>query len=165
MSAPANDSSPPTTHARYTSLAEPTACIIGKITFGEYNVNTNRTNGEVAAQWLFEASDLNKRAIELDNAGRYSEAEPLYQQSLAMHEEVLGLDHPDVAVSLNNLAFLYGEQRRYAEAEPLYKRSLAIKEKAFGPDHQDVALSLNNLATLINASVVMPMRSHCSSDH
>ena len=115
----------------------------GRTTFGEYNVNMNRLNGDVAAQILFEASDLNKHAIELDNAGRYSEAEPLYQQSLAIREEVLGLDHPDVAVSLNNLAFLYGEQGRYAEAEPLYKRSLAVNEKTLGG-----AATLNNLATL-----------------
>ena len=121
---------------------------VGKITFGEYNVNMNRINGEVAAQWLFEATHLNKRAIELDNTGRHSEAEPLYQESLAMREEVLGPDHPDVAVSLNNLAFLYGEQGRYSEAEPLCKRSLAIWEKAFGPDHLNVATALINLATL-----------------
>jgi Tetratricopeptide repeat len=55
------------------------------------------------AQGLFEASDLNKGAIELVNAGRYSEAEPLFKQSLALREKVLGPDHPDVAQSLNNI--------------------------------------------------------------
>jgi tetratricopeptide (TPR) repeat protein len=121
---------------------------VGKITFGEYNVNMNRIAGDVAAQWLFEASDLNKRAIEFDNAGRYSDAEPLYTQSLAMREEVLDPDHADVAQSLNNLATLYQRQGRYSDAEPLFKRSLAINEKAFSPDHPAVALSSNNLALL-----------------
>ena len=40
-------------------------------------------------------------------------------------ERALGLDHPDVASSLNHLGLLYSNQGRDAEAEPLYKRSLA----------------------------------------
>ena len=42
--------------------------------------------------------------------------------SLAISEKALGPDHPDVAISLNNLAALYNDQGRYADAEPLYKR-------------------------------------------
>ena len=72
------------------------------------------------------------------------------KRSLAIQEKALGPNHPDVAMSLNNLAVLYGDQGRYADAEPLYKRSLAIKEKALGPDHPDVAESLNNLAELLS---------------
>ena len=64
--------------------------------------------------------------------GRYADAEPLYQRSLAIREKVLGRDHPEVANSLSTLAELYRTQGRYADAEPLYKRSLAIREKALG---------------------------------
>jgi tetratricopeptide (TPR) repeat protein len=103
------------------------------------------------AQGLSEASDLNKRAIELYNVGRYSDAEPLYKRALAVREQALGPDHPDVAVSLNNLAELYRAQGHYADAEPLHKRALAIREKALGPDHPGVAVSLNNLALLYQA--------------
>ena len=71
--------------------------------------------------------------------GKYVEAEPLYKRSLAIKEKALGKDHPDVALSLNNLAVLYDSQGKYVEAEPLYKRSLAIREKALGKDHPDVA--------------------------
>jgi CHAT domain-containing protein len=83
--------------------------------------------------------------------GRDDDAEPLYQQALAIVEEALGRSHPEVATSLNNLAGLYRKQGRYADAEPLYKRSLAINEKAFGRDHPDVAVSLNNLAALYDS--------------
>ena len=61
-------------------------------------------------------------------------------------EKVLGSDHSNVAIYLNNLALLYETQGSYATAEPLYKRSLQIKEKALGPNHPDTANSLNNLA-------------------
>jgi CHAT domain-containing protein len=61
---------------------------------------------------------------------------------------MLGPDHPNVALSLSNLASLYQDQSRYAEAETLAKRALAIREKVLGPDHPDVAFGLHNLATL-----------------
>jgi tetratricopeptide (TPR) repeat protein len=103
------------------------------------------------AQGLFEASDLNERATELGNVGRYSEAEPLYKQSLAIREKVLGPNHSEVAASLNNLVLLYGKQGRYSEAIPLARRALTIDEEALGPDRPEVASLLNNLAELYRA--------------
>ncbi|PNW47905.1 UNVERIFIED_CONTAM: hypothetical protein BEN50_11580 [Euhalothece sp. KZN 001] len=60
-------------------------------------------------------------------------------------------DHPDVATSLNNLAFLYVSQGRYSEAEPLYQQALAMYQRLFPDDHPDVATSLNNLAFLYSS--------------
>ena len=94
------------------------------------------------------ATALNSLAFLHDSLGRYADAEPLYQRSLAIREKALGRDHPDVANSLNNLAGLYYDQGRYADAEVLFQRSLVISEKALGRDHPDVANSLNNLAGL-----------------
>jgi tetratricopeptide (TPR) repeat protein len=91
---------------------------------------------------------LNQQVIQLYNQGRYSEAIPLAQRTLAIVEKALGPDHPNVATALNNLADLYRAQGRYADAETLYKRSLAMREKELGPDDLNVALSLNNLAGL-----------------
>jgi Flp pilus assembly protein TadD len=56
--------------------------------------------------------------------------------------------NPDLATSLNNLAYLYYSTGRYAEAEPLYVRSLAIKEQELGANHPETAVSMNNLASL-----------------
>jgi tetratricopeptide (TPR) repeat protein len=63
-------------------------------------------------------------------------------------ETAFGVDHPSVAIGLNNLAQLYLAQGKYAEAEPLQLRDLAISEASLGKDHPDVAISLNNLARL-----------------
>ena len=100
------------------------------------------------AQGSDEALKLDRQGLQLFRQGRYADAEPLFKRSLAIREKALGLDHLNVATSLNNLAVLYGTQGRYADAEPLYKRSLTIYEKALGPDHPDVATSLTNLAVL-----------------
>ncbi len=91
------------------------------------------------------AAELNDRAQELYRTGRYAEAEPLYQRSLALREKIFGPMHAEVATSLNNLGLLYRAQGRYAEAESSYKRSLAMREQLFGAAHPEVAAVRNNL--------------------
>jgi tetratricopeptide (TPR) repeat protein len=87
---------------------------------------------------------------------RYAEAEPLYRRTLAIQENLLGLEHPDVADTLNNLAMIYKAQGKYPDAEPLYKHALAIREKALGPDHPELADSLDNLAMVYKAQWKYP---------
>jgi Tetratricopeptide repeat/Domain of unknown function (DUF4062) len=59
--------------------------------------------------------------------GELQKAESTYREALALRETMLGPDHPDVAVSLNNLAEVYAGLRRYGEAEPLFRRALEIQ--------------------------------------
>ena len=42
----------------------------------------------------------------LQAQGKLDEAEPLIRRDLAISEKALGPDHPDVAITLNNLAQL-----------------------------------------------------------
>jgi CHAT domain-containing protein len=60
-----------------------------------------------------------------------------------------GQDHPDLAGSLNDLAFLYRDQGKLDDVEPLFKDALEMRKRLFkGQDHPDLAISLNNLAAL-----------------
>jgi tetratricopeptide (TPR) repeat protein len=77
------------------------------------------------AQQADVASELNKKLIELYNAGRYADAVPIAQRILAIQEKALGRDHPDVATALNNLAELYRRQGRYADALPIIRRTIS----------------------------------------
>ena len=97
---------------------------------------------------LAEAERLNDEVVRLCDAGKYDEAIPIAERALAIRQKVLGPSHPDVADSLNNLAFLYDTKGDYAKAEPLYQRALVIDERALGPDHPNVATDVNNLAAL-----------------
>lgn len=67
------------------------------------------------------------------------------KRALEVAKEIFGPEHPNVAVSLNNLATLRRMQGNYTEAEPLYNQALMIKEQNLGSDHPKVATSLNNL--------------------
>jgi tetratricopeptide (TPR) repeat protein len=80
--------------------------------------------------------------------GQYLEAVDVAKDALKVAEETFGSEHPNMVLSLSNLAILYHEQGKYVEAELLYKRALAISEKALGKDHPDVATVLENMAVL-----------------
>lgn len=58
----------------------------------------------------------------------------------------MGLNHPNVAITLGNLGTLYTKQGKYDQAELHLKRAFAINELMLGPVHPEVANSLNNLA-------------------
>jgi tetratricopeptide (TPR) repeat protein len=81
-------------------------------------------------------------------AGAYAQAQPWYEQCLSVCRERLREEHPAVASSLNNLAFLYSSQGKYEQAEPLYVHALEMRKRLLGEEHLDVAFSLNNLASL-----------------
>jgi tetratricopeptide (TPR) repeat protein len=97
---------------------------------------------------MAEARSLEAKAIVLSAADKTGEAVPLNERAISLYEKALGSEHPDLAMSLDNLAGLYRKQGQYAKAEPLMVRALAIREKALGPNHPDVATSLNNLVDL-----------------
>ncbi|KOR31787.1 hypothetical protein TI05_11415, partial [Achromatium sp. WMS3] len=84
---------------------------------------------------LTKATQLQIQAQNLSKQGKYAQALPLAQQSLAIREKVLGRKHPETATSLNNLAKIYQQQGQYTKAKPLYKLALAINEKTLGPQH------------------------------
>lgn len=88
----------------------------------------------------------------------YSQAQRFYRLALDLREEALGKEHPDVATSLNDLAWLYRYSSNYDQAKPLYQRALAIQEQrastalidAPNREHSDLATALNDLATTLN---------------
>ena|SRR5215510_10340130 len=77
---------------------------------------------------------------------RPPEAQRLLRRALAIAEMSFGLDHPNVARPLLDLAVSLDDRK---EAETLMRRALAIEEKHFGPDHPNVAERLNTLAILL----------------
>ena len=75
----------------------------------------------------------------LEELKRYDEAEALYRQGLEIDKKVFGEEHPNVALSLNNLAlFLWEQDPDSAEAARMGKQALAIAEKTLDPDHPEL---------------------------
>jgi Tfp pilus assembly protein PilF len=66
-----------------------------------------------------------------------------------MKQNVLGIDHPSVAVVQNNLAGLLYSSREYDEAVALFRESLRIRQTIYGEFHPLVAESMNNLSVAL----------------
>jgi len=91
---------------------------------------------------------LSRAARYLHQAGLYEQASQLYHQALRIQEQVYGLEHPEVARSLKNLADLYRLMSTAEQAESLYQRALRIWEQEPGPEQPEMAQTLYGLATL-----------------
>jgi tetratricopeptide (TPR) repeat protein len=102
-----------------------------------------REAGSVAKPSHGLASALNSLGAALSAAGKFVEAEKMLLAGLAMREQVLGLEHDDVAISLTALGKLYIATGRYEQADKALARALAIVESASGKDHSDVAAILH----------------------
>jgi tetratricopeptide (TPR) repeat protein len=102
-----------------------------------------------AAEALVRTGYLNSAGLAALHAADFPLASTALAEALRIRERLLAPEHPDVAVSLNNLALLLHDTNRPSEAEPLFRRALAIDEKSYGPDHPHVANDLNSLAELL----------------
>jgi tetratricopeptide (TPR) repeat protein len=78
--------------------------------------------------------------------GKYAEAEAMHRQTLQLKETVLGKEHPDTLMSMNNLAESLRQQGKYADAEAMHRQTLQLKETVLGKDHPRTLMSMMNLA-------------------
>jgi tetratricopeptide (TPR) repeat protein len=70
-------------------------------------------------------------------------------RALAIREQVLGPDHPDVAQSLANAGMESKHLGHLHDVEPRYQRALAIFVKALGPDNPTTGISHLNYGELL----------------
>ncbi len=118
---------------------------------GTSGEDTGTTSGSVVGQGpVTEWEVLTSEAMKLYNSGDYTQGVKVAKRALQVAQQNDGPDHPNVALSLSNLAELYEAQKEYTKAEQLYKRSLEILEKAFGQDNQFLVPTLLNMASLYN---------------
>jgi tetratricopeptide (TPR) repeat protein len=109
------------------------------------------TEGAWSREEIRAAGLCNEMGVHLWLIGDFPNARLYCERALPIWEKVLGPDHPDTALSLNNLGSLLQDEGDLAGARAYYERALAIWEKVLGPDHRDTAVSLNNLGSLLRA--------------
>ena len=84
-------------------------------------------------------------------AGDYVAAERLLRDAVATQEATLGSSHPDLATTLNNLAFVCERTGKVDEAERGYRRAHAIAVASLSPGHPFIKTSLSNLVEFCEA--------------
>jgi CHAT domain-containing protein/Flp pilus assembly protein TadD len=91
---------------------------------------------------------LRQQTTELLDRRSYVNALPIAERALRVAEEVTGTNSEQAAISLMNLALVYGGTARYADAETLYVRSFSIVKRASNAEPLVLATWLDNLAGL-----------------
>ena len=81
---------------------------------------------------MFLAWTLKSLGMLYQKLERYSEAEPLYRQSLEIFDNTEGAPHPDLMSLLWTMAALLEETDRSEEAELLEERARSLSRKEDG---------------------------------
>lgn len=89
----------------------------------------------------------NDRVSFLIHLGRFQEALPLAERTVATNEKKFGPRHVEVANALDNLGRLYGKLGGYAQAENAFRRALEILSAANDVE-MEFARTLRNFAML-----------------
>jgi len=87
-------------------------------------------------------------ATTLQEAGRFSEAEPLLRQTLEIQLRTLGPDHRVVLATTTSLGNTLIIENRFADAEKVFRQVIETQRRALGPEHPD---TLNSMMSLGNA--------------
>ena len=102
---------------------------------------------EVAPRSRELASVLRVLGAGAADQSRREENVELSQQALALQEELLGRDHPDVASTLTELAHTLSDLKRFPDAEAAAGRALVTRERLYGESHP---LTLEVLRTIVD---------------
>jgi tetratricopeptide (TPR) repeat protein len=102
---------------------------------------------ELDARW----KELRSALLQSYRAGKLSEAAETATKALETARRLYPTqDHPELALSLYNMAVVRKAQRRYADAESFHREALAMRRRLYDKqDHPELANSLNNLANVL----------------
>ena len=99
---------------------------------------------------------LNDLAVNAMWRTNYSEAEQFYLESLATLRRIFGDEHPEVAITMENLGGVYYRTQRYDETLRLLDQVLAIRKKRLGDDHPAIARTVHNIGAVKSAAKDYP---------
>jgi serine/threonine-protein kinase len=99
---------------------------------------------EALAQVLIQRS----RLVMIDPA-RLAEAEQLLHHALAVQREILPQPHPDIALTVHDLALLRSLLGDYAEAEALFRESLVFCRAIWGETHTNTMNVLSKVGAVL----------------
>ena len=94
------------------------------------------------------ATDRQNLTLALRNLGRYDEALEQARAGVAIDEQILGPQHPDLSRALFTLGTTLYHMAHYEEAESVLRRGVSVARASLG-DHPTTATALNNLGLVL----------------
>jgi tetratricopeptide (TPR) repeat protein len=93
---------------------------------------------------------MSHAAENLEEEGRFSEAEKIYSDVIAAQRRVLGPEHPQTLRAMTMLALTMAKEGRYSEADKLQSQVIEIKTRVLGPTHTSTLQSMEMEALGLN---------------
>jgi tetratricopeptide (TPR) repeat protein len=90
-------------------------------------------------------------AVSYAEAGRQEERLKLQAEVLALDRKVLGPEHPETLIAMNDLAIAYRDTGRQEEALKLQEELLALSRKVLGPEDPGTLIALHHHADALRA--------------
>jgi len=100
-------------------------------------------------QPLLQARLLQTIADTVTKLGRLGYATEPQKRAMEIRRHVLGDDHPDTLLSINNMGFLFHHQGKLEEAGLYYREALEGRRRVLGDEHADTFESIANMAALL----------------
>ncbi|MEO0558837.1 MAG: serine/threonine-protein kinase [Bacteroidota bacterium] len=95
------------------------------------------------------AVNLSNQGLILMDLGRYEEAGPLLDESIALTRQYRGEEHPNLAFALNSRAGIYQHRGDLDRAIADERRAIEIGEASLGIDHPFLDYARGNLEELV----------------
>jgi serine/threonine protein kinase/tetratricopeptide (TPR) repeat protein len=106
-------------------------------------------NAQFKDQPVVEAFLQQVLAIGYRDQGLYEQALPLQEQALETRRRVLGQEHLDTLVSINNIGSLLRSQGKLSEAEPYTREALEKGRRLLGEESRYTLESIGNMGSLL----------------
>jgi non-specific serine/threonine protein kinase/serine/threonine-protein kinase len=87
----------------------------------------------------------------LQAQGKLDQAEPYYREALEKRRRVLGGEHPDTLISINNMGALLQAEGKIDQAEPYYREALEKRRRVLGDEHPHTLASIGSMGALLHA--------------
>ena len=94
---------------------------------------------------------LRMQKIQDDIEGRTADEEATLYKLVTAQTQLYGDAHPDIAQSLNALAFVLKNEGKLAESEAVRRKALAMQQTLLGKDSPELAQTLSNLGQVLIA--------------
>jgi tetratricopeptide (TPR) repeat protein len=80
---------------------------------------------------------------------RYPAAEKLQREVFETRRRVLGLNNPDTATALYNIADTLYHEHRYGESIETFRQTVDLERRLLGPNHPDTVDTVYSLARVL----------------
>ncbi len=86
---------------------------------------------------------------QLKQAARYAEAQAIVARQLDIRRRVLGDEHPDTLLSINNMGSLLTVLDKLSQAEPYLREALEARRRVLGDEHPATYITINGMGYLL----------------